>query len=210
MELWSEIRRKVLVEGVSKRQICREYGVGWRTLGKMLAHAEPPGYRRGLPRGRPKLGAFSDWRLIEDYDPGPLPRRQSSLTAVPSLPAGSSTATGAPRSRCCNAGSRASATSPERSTETTAPPPSVRSSASNALPSWPRTASSAADTARAPQRFQPVSGASPATRSCRGAKKIHRAGGALVHRPRELSACAYSPRERLRPTHAPYSVQERN
>ena len=36
MEQWSEIRRKVLVEGVSKRQICREYGVGWRTLEKML------------------------------------------------------------------------------------------------------------------------------------------------------------------------------
>ena len=46
MELWSEIRRKVLVEGVSKRQICREYRVGWRTLEKMLEHAEPPGYRR--------------------------------------------------------------------------------------------------------------------------------------------------------------------
>ena len=38
MEQWSEIRRKVLVEGVSRRQICREYGVGWRTLEKMLAH----------------------------------------------------------------------------------------------------------------------------------------------------------------------------
>jgi hypothetical protein len=24
MELWSEIRRQVLVEGVSKRQVCRE------------------------------------------------------------------------------------------------------------------------------------------------------------------------------------------
>ena len=36
MEQWSEIRRKVLVEGVSKRQICREYGVGWGTLEKML------------------------------------------------------------------------------------------------------------------------------------------------------------------------------
>ena len=78
MELWSEIRRKVLVEGVSKRQICREYGVGWRTLGKMLAHAEPPGYRRGLPRGRPKLGAFVgviDEILAGDADPS-TPRKQ--------------------------------------------------------------------------------------------------------------------------------------
>jgi transposase len=78
MELWSEIRRKVLVEGVSKRQICREYGVGWRTLGKMLAHAEPPGYRRQLPRGRPKLGAFVgviDEILAVDADPL-TPRKQ--------------------------------------------------------------------------------------------------------------------------------------
>ena len=43
MELWSEIRRRVLVEGVSKRAICREYGLGWWTLEKMLAHPEPPG-----------------------------------------------------------------------------------------------------------------------------------------------------------------------
>ena len=58
MELWNEIRRQVLVEGVSKRQVCREYGLGWRTLEKMLDYPEPPGYRRRVPRGRPKLGAF--------------------------------------------------------------------------------------------------------------------------------------------------------
>ena len=36
MELWSEIRRRVLVEGVSKREICRDYKMGWRTLEKIL------------------------------------------------------------------------------------------------------------------------------------------------------------------------------
>ena len=58
MEQWSEIRRKVLVEGVSKRQICREYGVGWRTLEE---DARVPGaawVSAGVPRARPKLGAF--------------------------------------------------------------------------------------------------------------------------------------------------------
>ena len=39
-------------------------------------------------------------------------------------------------------------------------------------------------------------------------KKIHRAGCAFVHLPREPSASAYGPRERLRPTRAPCSVQE--
>ncbi len=78
MEQWSEIRRKVLVEGVSRRQIYREYGVGWRTLEKMLVHAEPPGYRRQVVRGRPKLGAFVgviDGILAADADPS-TPRKQ--------------------------------------------------------------------------------------------------------------------------------------
>jgi hypothetical protein len=41
-----------------------------------------------------------------------------------------------------------------------------------------------------------------------GTKKIHRAGCAFVHIPREPSASAYGPRELLRPTRAPCSVQE--
>ncbi len=58
MELWTEIRRRVLVEGVSKRAVCREYGIGWETLEKILAHAEPPGYRLTHARAKPKLGSF--------------------------------------------------------------------------------------------------------------------------------------------------------
>ncbi len=38
--------------------------------------------------------------------------------------------------------------------------------------------------------------------------EIHRAGCAFVHLPREPSASAYGPRERLRPTRAPCSVPE--
>jgi transposase len=58
MEQWSEIRRKVLVEGASKRSICLEFGLGWRTVNKILTHSEPPGYRAKVPRGRPKIGSF--------------------------------------------------------------------------------------------------------------------------------------------------------
>ena len=46
MEEWSEIRRRVLVEGVSRRQVMRETGMRWRTLAKILGHSEPPGYRQ--------------------------------------------------------------------------------------------------------------------------------------------------------------------
>ncbi len=52
MENWSEIRRRVLVEGVSRRQILRETGMHWRTLRKMLKHSEPPGYQQSKPRAQ--------------------------------------------------------------------------------------------------------------------------------------------------------------
>ena len=58
MELWAEVRRRVLVEGASKRSVCREYRLGWWTLEKILANPEPPGYRLAAPRGKPKVGEF--------------------------------------------------------------------------------------------------------------------------------------------------------
>jgi transposase len=76
MQQWADIRRRVLVEGVSKRQILRETGMHWRTLEKVLANPEPPGYRIKVPRPRPKLGPFLD-RIarILDEDKG-CPRKQ--------------------------------------------------------------------------------------------------------------------------------------
>ncbi len=101
MEQWSEIRRKVLVEGVSKRQIRREYKVGSETLKKMLDFPEPPGYRRRVPRGRPKLDAFVG--VIDGILAGTrIRRRRASSVTRPSgslSGCGMSTATPAARSR---------------------------------------------------------------------------------------------------------------
>ena len=58
MRWWTEIRRQVLVEGVSKREILRQTGMHWRTLEKVLTHSEPPGYRLRSARPRLKLGPF--------------------------------------------------------------------------------------------------------------------------------------------------------
>lgn len=58
MQDWAEIRRRVLVEAVSKRQILRETGMHWQTLEKILAHPKPPGYRRRQPAKKPKLDEF--------------------------------------------------------------------------------------------------------------------------------------------------------
>jgi len=58
MEQWSEIRRRVLVEGISRRQILRETGMHWQTLRKILEHSQPPGYRRQRPRPKNKLDPY--------------------------------------------------------------------------------------------------------------------------------------------------------
>ena len=58
MELWTEVRRRVLTGELSKRAACREYGLHWQTLEKILGHVEPPGYRQQAPRQRPKLERF--------------------------------------------------------------------------------------------------------------------------------------------------------
>ena len=55
MDQWTEIRRKVLVEGVSKRSIIRDYRMSGRTVDKILANAEPPGYRGAELRPKRKL-----------------------------------------------------------------------------------------------------------------------------------------------------------
>ena len=55
MERWTEIRRQVLTGVMSQRAACRHYGLHWQTLKKMLAHDEPPGYRRLKPPRRPKI-----------------------------------------------------------------------------------------------------------------------------------------------------------
>jgi transposase len=58
MNEWTEIRRKVLVEGVSKRSIKRDYRIGAGALAKILANPEPVGYRQRTTRPKPRLGDF--------------------------------------------------------------------------------------------------------------------------------------------------------
>ncbi len=58
MEQWKEVRHRVLVDGQSKRSICKEFGLHWDTLQKILGHSQPPGYRMQSPRRKRKLEAF--------------------------------------------------------------------------------------------------------------------------------------------------------
>ncbi|GAI09992.1 unnamed protein product, partial [marine sediment metagenome] len=58
MDQWLKIRQKVLVEGVSRRQILRQTGMHWQTLQKILTHSSPPGYQRTKPVKKPRIGSF--------------------------------------------------------------------------------------------------------------------------------------------------------
>ena len=58
MEQWLEIRRRVLREGVSKRQIMRETGMHWETLKKILERPSPPGYQRSKSPKKPKIDPY--------------------------------------------------------------------------------------------------------------------------------------------------------
>ena len=60
MEQWARVRRKVLVDGRSKRSVMSEEGLHWETLQKMLSHPAPPGYRRPGRRER-KIDAHVGW-----------------------------------------------------------------------------------------------------------------------------------------------------
>ena len=58
MELYARVRRAVLVEGRSEREVAREFGLARETVRKMLRYTVPPGYRRKQPVRRPKLGPW--------------------------------------------------------------------------------------------------------------------------------------------------------
>ena len=55
MELYARVRRAVQVEGISERQVAREYGLARETVRKMMRYSVPPGYRRQQAAKRPKL-----------------------------------------------------------------------------------------------------------------------------------------------------------
>ena len=80
MDNWAEIRRRVLVDGLSKRAACRAYDLHWETLQKILQHPEPPGYRRIAPRPRPKLDPFLGLihQILEDDRKAPKKQRHTA------------------------------------------------------------------------------------------------------------------------------------
>ena len=68
VEMYARVRRACRVKGMSTREASRVFGLDRKTVRKMLSFSVPPGYRRSMPRRRPKLDAFTGIinRILED------------------------------------------------------------------------------------------------------------------------------------------------
>jgi transposase len=76
VDLYGRVRRACHVDGLSERAAARLFGIDRKTVGKILKHTVPPGYRRSKPPARPKLDPFIaiiDRLLEEDRT---LPKKQ--------------------------------------------------------------------------------------------------------------------------------------
>lgn len=58
--MYEEVRRSVLVEGLSKREAAKLYGINRRTVAKMCKYATPPKYKRKKGKLYPKIGEYRD------------------------------------------------------------------------------------------------------------------------------------------------------
>ena len=76
VDVYLRVRRAVMVDGMSIREVSRVFGLHRDTVRKILAYSAPPGYRRQTPPRRPKLEPFTaviDQILVDDLR---RPRKQ--------------------------------------------------------------------------------------------------------------------------------------
>jgi len=80
VEIYVRVRRAVFIDGMSRREAARLFGVDRRTVDKMLRHSVPPGYQRKKLPARPKLDPFVGFidRILEEDGQGPKKQRHTS------------------------------------------------------------------------------------------------------------------------------------
>ena len=80
VDAYLRVRRAVMVEGKSIREVSREFGLHRDTVRKMLTYSVPPGYRRQSPPRRPKLEPFTGVidRILEDDLARPRKQRHTA------------------------------------------------------------------------------------------------------------------------------------
>jgi transposase len=70
---WREIRRRILEKGAAKKRVSAETGISRKTINKMLAHEQPPGYCRRrcrYPKLAPHIPTID--RLLRDSESFPF------------------------------------------------------------------------------------------------------------------------------------------
>ncbi len=80
MDNYAAIRRFVFVEGHSRREAARVFGLSRETVLKMCRFSLPPGYTRTAPVAKPKLSALLpviDTILETDWT-GPVKQRHTA------------------------------------------------------------------------------------------------------------------------------------
>ncbi len=80
VELYGRVRHAIVVQGMSRREAARIFGIDRRTVDKMLAFSVPPGYRRSKPVRRPKLDPFTGIidQILEGDNKVPRKQRHTS------------------------------------------------------------------------------------------------------------------------------------
>src|SRR5437868_2485048 len=85
VEIYGAVRRFVFVEGKSRREAARVFGLSRETIAKMCRYSAPPGYVRSKDPERPKLGpliSLIDAILEADKTAPPKQRHTDFRTAT--------------------------------------------------------------------------------------------------------------------------------
>src|SRR5271165_3494548 len=86
VELYAKIRYAVMIDGLSRREAAKRFGVHRNTITKMLSFSVPPGYRRRERPASKKLGPYLAWiDAILEGDGADLARRTRQCRAHPRL-----------------------------------------------------------------------------------------------------------------------------
>src|SRR5215210_8528447 len=80
VELYAQVRYAIQIDGLSRREAARVFGIDPKTVAKMLRFAVPPGYRRSRPPARPKLDRFTGVidRILEEDQARPRKQRHTA------------------------------------------------------------------------------------------------------------------------------------
>jgi hypothetical protein len=83
VELYAKVRHAVMIEGLSRREAAKRFGIHRNTITKMLSFSVPPGYRRRERPASKKLGPFMAWiDAILEGDRNRLGKQDNCQVAV--------------------------------------------------------------------------------------------------------------------------------